>query len=154
MAVNCWAMESEFGLAGGSVFGFAGSFCRRFCINSRTEPRVLFTASDDTHVHIYDSEGKALITALSGHTSWVLSVDGGPDGLAIATGSSDKTVRLWDLNMRAAVQTMTNHSDKVWGVAFWPPGGTGVRFGRLASVSDDEHFALRLLLRHSFFAMC
>lgn len=114
----------------------------RSLVFSPTEPRVLFTASDDAHVHIYDSEGKALIAAMSGHTSWVLSVDASPDGLAIATGSSDKTVRLWDLSMRAAVQTMTNHSDQVWGVAFRPPGGTGVRFGRLASVSDDKSISL------------
>lgn len=114
----------------------------RSLVYSPTEPRVLFTASDDAHVHVYDSEGQALITAMSGHTSWVLSVDASPDGLAIATGSSDKTVRLWDLSMRAAVQTMTSHSDQVWGVAFRPPGGTGVRSGRLASVSDDKSISL------------
>ncbi|CAN1340164.1 WD repeat-containing protein VIP3 [Linum perenne] len=79
---------------------------------------------------------------MSGHSSWVLSVDASPDGAAIATGSSDRTVRLWDLSMRAAVQTMSNHTDQVWAVAFRPPGGTGVRAGRLASVSDDKSISL------------
>ena len=63
---------------------------------------------------MYDAEGKSLIGAMSGQVSCVLSVDVSPDGAASATGSSDKTVRLRDLNMRAAAQTMSNHADRVW----------------------------------------
>ncbi|KAL3586180.1 hypothetical protein D5086_013047 [Populus alba] len=114
----------------------------RSLVYSPADPRVLFSASDDAHVHMYDAEGKSMIAALSGHASWVLSVDASPDGAAIATGSSDKTVRLWDLGMRAAVQTMSNHGDQVWGVTFRPPGGPGPRAGRLASVSDDKSLSL------------
>ncbi|GKU91455.1 hypothetical protein SLEP1_g5327 [Rubroshorea leprosula] len=111
----------------------------RSLVFSPNDSRKLFSASDDAHVHIYDVEGKSLIGAMSGHASWVLSVDASPDGEAIATGSSDKTVRLWDLRMRAALQTMSNHTDQVWGVAFRP----GVRAaGRLASVSDDKSISL------------
>ncbi|GAV72975.1 WD40 domain-containing protein [Cephalotus follicularis] len=111
----------------------------RSLVYSPTDSRVLFSASDDCHVHMYDAEGKSLIGAMSGHASWVLSVDASPDGLAIATGSSDKTVRLWDLKMRQAVQTMSNHSDQVWEVAFRPTEG---RINRLASVSDDKSISL------------
>ncbi|KAG4929579.1 hypothetical protein AAZX31_17G050700 [Glycine max] len=114
----------------------------RSLVYSPYDPRLLFTASDDGNVHMYDAEGKALIGTMSGHASWVLCVDVSPDGAAIATGSSDRSVRLWDLNMRASVQTMSNHSDQVWGVAFRPPGGSDVRGGRLASVSDDKSISL------------
>ncbi|KAK3438849.1 WD repeat-containing protein VIP3 [Eucalyptus grandis] len=115
----------------------------RSLVFSPVEPRLLFSASDDAHVHMYDSEGKSLVGSMSGHASWVLSVDVSPDGAALATGSSDRTVRLWDLSMRAAVQTMSNHSDQVWGVAFRPMAGAGVRAGgRLASVSDDKSISL------------
>ncbi|KAK4483672.1 hypothetical protein RD792_010877 [Penstemon davidsonii] len=102
------------------------------------DSRVLFSASDDGHVHVYDAEGKTLVTSLSGHSSWVLSVDVSPDGAAIATGSSDKTVRLWDLKMRAATQILTSHMDQVWAVAFGPTSRTDVRSCMLASVSDDK----------------
>lgn len=114
----------------------------RSLVFSPVDPRVLFTACDDTHVRMYDADGKSMVGAMSDHVGWVLSVDASPDGAAIVTGSSDKTVRLWDLSMRAAVQTMTNHSAQVWGVAFRPPGGTGVRAVRLASVSDDKSISL------------
>ncbi|CAN8326517.1 unnamed protein product [Cochlearia groenlandica] len=114
----------------------------RSLVFSPVDPRLLFSGSDDGHVNMYDAEGKTLIGSMSGHTSWVLSVDASPDGGAIATGSSDRTVKLWDLKMRAAIQTMSNHNDQVWSVAFRPPGGTGVRAGRLASVSDDKSVSL------------
>lgn len=109
---------------------------------SPVDARILFTACDDKHIHMYDAERRTLIGALSGHASWVLSVDVNPDGSAIATGSSDKTVRLWDLKMRASIQTMTDHTDQVWAVAFRPPSGEGARSGRLASVSDDKSISL------------
>ncbi|XP_078435852.1 transducin/WD40 repeat-like superfamily protein [Wolffia australiana] len=114
----------------------------RSLVYSPMDSRVLFSASDDAHVHIYDAEGKSLVGAMAGHASWVLSVDASPDGGAVATGSSDRTVKLWDIKMRAAVQTMGTHGDPVWGVAFRPPGGAGVRAGRLASVSDDRSISL------------
>ncbi|XP_059634794.1 WD repeat-containing protein VIP3 [Cornus florida] len=114
----------------------------RSLVYSPDPTRILFSASDDGHVHMYDAEGKSLITAMSGHSSWVLSVDVSPDGAAIATGSSDKTVRLWDPKLRATVQTVSNHTDQVWGVAFRPPGGNGVQGYRLASVSDDKSISL------------
>ncbi|CAL5437959.1 unnamed protein product [Camellia sinensis] len=114
----------------------------RSLVYSPIDPRILFSASDDSHVHMYDAEGKSLISAMSGHASWVLSVDASPDGAAIATGSSDRSVKLWDLKIRAAVQTLSNHVDPVWAVAFRPPGGTGMRAGRLASVSDDKSISL------------
>uniref|UniRef100_A0A5B7BIB7 Putative WD repeat-containing protein 61 n=1 Tax=Davidia involucrata TaxID=16924 RepID=A0A5B7BIB7_DAVIN len=114
----------------------------RSLVFSPVEPRVLFSASDDGHVHRYDAEGKTLTMALSGHTSWVLSVDVSPDGEAVATGSSDRTVRLWDPKMRAATQTLNNHTDQVWAVAFQPSKGPGVRACWLASVSDDKSISL------------
>ncbi|XVE97938.1 hypothetical protein REPUB_Repub03eG0062000 [Reevesia pubescens] len=110
---------------------------RSLVFSPEPDSRKLYSASDDGHVHMYDAEGKAIIGAMSGHSSWVLSVDVSPDGEALATGSSDKTVRLWDFKMRAAIQTMSNHTDQVWAVAFRPGAGD-----RLASVSDDKSISL------------
>ncbi|XP_057968774.1 WD repeat-containing protein VIP3 [Malania oleifera] len=114
----------------------------RSLVYSPSDPRLLFSASDDAHIHMYDAEGKSLVGAMSGHVNWVLSVDVSPDGAAIATGSSDRTVRLWDLKNRLALQTMSNHTEQVWEVAFQPTGSAGFRAGRLASVSDDKSISL------------
>lgn len=104
-------------------------------IYSPSDPCALVSASDDPHVHMYDAEGKSLVGAMSG-------LSASPDGAAIATGSSDRTVRLWELGNNAAVPTMSNHTDPVWGVSFSAPGGTGVRAGWLASASDDKSISL------------
>ncbi len=39
--------------------------------------------------------GTAELNRLSGHRGWVLAVDASPDGQLIASGSSDRTVKLW-----------------------------------------------------------
>lgn len=49
----------------------------------------------------------------AGHASWVLSISCHPDGNAFATGSSDSKVKLWDLQSRACVQTLADHTDQV-----------------------------------------
>ena len=64
-------------------------------------------------VAMADSEGSNDIYVCAGHESWVLSVDCHPSGTAFATGSSDATVKLWDLQTRTCSQTVTEHSDQV-----------------------------------------
>ena len=56
----------------------------------------------------------------AGHESWVLSVACHPDGTAFATGSSDSKVKLWDLQTRACVQTIADHTDQVRGLPAEP----------------------------------
>ena len=50
--------------------------------------------------------------ARAGHESWVLGVTVHPEGAAFATCSSDAKVKLWDLQSRACVQTLAEHSDQ------------------------------------------
>jgi WD40 repeat protein len=55
-----------------------------------------------------------------GHSSSVYSVSFSPDGKYLASGSGDKTVKLWSLELQKEVATLQGHSREVYSVAFSP----------------------------------
>jgi len=59
-----------------------------------------------------------------------------PDGLWLASGSFDKTVRIWRADTGTPVQTLSGHTQAVVSVAFSPKGGW------LASGGDDSSIKL------------
>src|SRR5260370_33290781 len=61
-------------------------------------------------------------TNLSGHTGWVSSVAFAPDGKTLATGSADRTVRLWLVSTGRLQQELRGHTDYVSALAFAPDG--------------------------------
>ncbi len=52
-----------------------------------------------------------------------------PDGQILATGSDDKTIKLWDLQTGVEIATLSGHDSYVQSVAFSPDGKTLVSGG-------------------------
>jgi WD40 repeat protein/serine/threonine protein kinase len=68
---------------------------------------------------------------LKGHKDEVRSVSFSPDGRRLASGSSDGTVRVWDLATGGELLVLRGHEKGVQGVSFSPDGR------RIASGSED-----------------
>ncbi|KAJ5908983.1 hypothetical protein N7495_001665 [Penicillium taxi] len=84
---------------------------------------------------VKDSWSLSLQT-LEGHSDSVTSVAFSPDGLTLASGSWDNTIKLWDTATGTQRQTLEDHSHFVVSVAFSPDGLT------LASGSWDNTIKL------------
>ncbi|KAF7982120.1 hypothetical protein HWV62_29841 [Athelia sp. TMB] len=79
-----------------------------------------------------DDRWPALQQMFEGHTGWVVSVAFSPDGRRIASGSYDRSVRVWDAETGALIAgPFEGHTDYVTSIAFSPDGQ------RIASGSDD-----------------
>jgi WD40 repeat protein/energy-coupling factor transporter ATP-binding protein EcfA2 len=73
---------------------------------------------------------------LEGHDGSVDSVSFSPDGKTLATGSADKTIKLWNLGTDKEIRTLQGHDDSVDSVSFSPDGKT------LATGSADKTIKL------------
>ena len=70
--------------------------------------------------------GGALIRTLEGHTFFVTAVVITPDGKQAVSGSSDHTLRVWDISSGTYLRSLEGHTDMVTAVAITPDGKQAV----------------------------
>src|SRR2546429_774645 len=68
------------------------------------------------------------VQTIEGHADRVLGLAFAPDGRILASGSWDRTVKLWEVVNGRLLQTLSGHRDKVHCVA-WSPDGRTVASG-------------------------
>jgi WD40 repeat protein len=69
----------------------------------------------------YSSIVGNIIKTLTGHTNSVLSLAVLPDG-SLASGSGDKTIKIWDTIKGIEIKTLTGHTSEVLSLAVLPDG--------------------------------
>lgn len=81
---------------------------------------IIATAGFEHTVRLWDRSGTSL-GQLTGHQSWVNSVEFSPDGQQIVTSGADKTARVWTVSGEL-LATLEGHEAVVGKVAFSPDG--------------------------------
>ena len=139
---------------------------RVFSLAFSPDGRLLATGSEDRLVRVWDVKRGQLLNTLSGHTDEVRSVAFTPVetfrrnvstatnavGYLLASGSYDRTVRLWDVDTGECLKILEKHTHRVWSVAFSPDGrvlasGSSDRTIKLWDISTGQ--CLKSLLGHS-----
>ena len=104
------------------------------------EIQTLLTQAQQTHPHPWlrpltrslTQAGGRLLRNLTGHSNFVRAVAVTVDGTRVISGSSDNTVKVWNLETGEEQFTLTGHSDWVRAVAVTADGT------RVISGSDDN----------------
>ena len=140
--VHLWDVQT-----GQCLQTFPGYTDRVFSIAFSPDSRLLASGSEDHLVRVWDVKTGQLLRVLSGHTNEVRAVAFSPQAypsipaatqkrLILASGSYDRTVRVWDINTGECLQVLQSHADRVWSIAFSPDGRC------LASGSSDRTLKL------------
>mmetsp|Transcript_304 Transcript_304/g.857 ORF Transcript_304/g.857 Transcript_304/m.857 type:complete len:518 (-) Transcript_304:285-1838(-) len=109
----------------------------------RRDPNLVGSVGDDRCVMVWDAREKnptkPVHAVRDAHRGDINSISFNPvNEFLAATGSADKTVKLWDMrNLKAPMQTFEGHTDQVYSVS-WAPHNESI----LASCSADRRVGI------------
>jgi len=93
-----------------------------YCPQFREDGRLLATGGEQKMIQVFEMASRSVLRQFKGHSKAVHVCRWSADGLRLASGSDDTTVKLWDLNdaSSTAVETFTGHTDYVRALAAAP----------------------------------
>ena len=141
--VALWDVESGTMRVRASTIGMATYFPAAVV----SHDGVCFAHSDGDAVVVRDVSSGNEIARLEGHRAAVEALAFAPDDALLASGSIDRTVRLWDTRTWSARAVLEGHTDRVYSLTFSPDGemlasGSNDATIRLWSVPSAEELAL------------
>ena len=93
---------------------YTGEMCAEFTGHTDTiasiaySNRFMASASWDNTINLYYTFGtQKIVDTLKGHSDKVFGVSWSPDGKLLASGSKDSTIKIWEINARSDIQTLT-----------------------------------------------
>src|SRR5262249_10663406 len=86
-------------------------------------------SEEEPVVQFHDALTGEVIDSLTGHTKYTTSATFSPDGKTLATGSTDRQIKLWDLITKRERLTMKGHSNSIRALSFSPDGNRLVSVG-------------------------
>src|SRR5262249_46690025 len=131
------------GLDGLNLWRLSAKHQRQMETHKRTSPYMSVTFSSRNQLVAGTMDGTTFLSnsdsgdarrefKLSGHKTWVNSLAFAPDGITLASGSSDGTVRLWEAQTRRSLATFDPRAGEIRSVA-WALNGSllaaGTRYG-------------------------
>lgn len=81
------------------------------------DKNIIVSTHNNKDICIWDFKTQQLLRALHGHSKPVTSVAFSPDGEKLATGSDDRTIKLWNQDYQE-IYTLVGHQHVVKSVAF------------------------------------
>jgi len=104
----------------------------RLLTASRHATAALWELDLESHRAGWSASLPKPLLVLEGHADTVLCVAASADGRHVATGSKDRTARIWDAGSGRLLHTLEGHAHWIMAVAFSPDGD------RLATASADH----------------
>ncbi|CAG9944255.1 unnamed protein product [Clonostachys rosea f. rosea IK726] len=88
----------------------------------------LAAAGDSGIIALYDMKHGEHVANLTGHTSWITSVDWSDSGEFLLSGSMDGKVKVWSIERSACVATHSETDKALWTAKWLPKTGDPVSY--------------------------
>ena len=100
-----------------------------YAIAYSNQQNLLASGHEDQTIKLWNVDIKAPQTlkpdlqpfqVLRGHSDRILSIAFSPDQKILASGSADRTIKLWDAQTGKSIKTLQGHRSWVWGITISP----------------------------------